>query len=566
MNRDFTRRTFVQGFAGGILLAGTGKHAFASATASHRELAGPDFDLNIDTLAVNLTGSARTAVVVNGQLPAPTLRMRQGDEVTIRVTNRLRERTSIHWHGIILPADMDGVPGLSFDGIAPGATFTYRYRVNQSGTYWYHSHSRFQEQIGLYGALIVDHRGGERHAADREHVLLLSDWTDHDPEHIYATLKRQSDYYNFNKRTAADFFDDVRVRGWSATLADRRMWGSMRMNPSDLADVGGYAYTYLLNGVSPAGNWTATFTPGERVRLRIINGSSMSFFDLRIPGLKLTVVATDGQDVEPVTVDELRIGTAEVYDVIVEPRDAAYTIFAQSMDRSGFARGTLAPRAGMSAEVPALDAPVLLGMGDMGMGHGTPAGGAIDHSKMDHAAMGHTTATAALTHAPEESGPIVDMRVSQVNTRLDDPGIGLRDNGRRVLTYADLASLGGPIDARDAGREIELHLTGHMERYIWSFNGQKFSDATPLKFTHGERLRVSLVNDTMMTHPIHLHGMWSEVTDASGKFQVRKHTVIVQPAQRVSYLVTADALGRWAYHCHLLYHMEAGMFREVVVS
>jgi FtsP/CotA-like multicopper oxidase with cupredoxin domain len=542
--KHLDRRRFVQGLTGGALLLGAGRGVFAAAALAPRELIGPVFDLSIDTLPVNLTGSARRAVAVNGQLPAPLLRMRQGDQVTIHVTNRLREQTSIHWHGFIVPADMDGVPGLSFDGIAPGSTFTYRFKVNQYGTYWYHSHSRFQEQVGLYGPIVVERRGGERHPADREHVLLLSDWTDQDPEHIYATLKRQSDYYNFNKRTVTDFLDAAR--------AEQHMWNAMRMDPTDLADVGGYAYTYLMNGASPAGNWTGTFTPGERVRLRIINGSSMSFFDLRIPGLKLTVVAADGQDVEPVTVDELRIGTAEVYDVIVEPRDTAYTIFAQSMDRSGFARGTLAPRAGMSAEVPPLDKPVLLTMGDMGM----------NHAGMDHSQMSHEP----INHAPAESGPSVDMRATMLMPRLDDPGIGLRDNGRRVLTYSDLATLGGSIDARDAAREIELHLTGHMERYIWSFNGQKFSDAAPLRLVHGERLRVSLVNDTMMTHPIHLHGMWSELSDTRGAFLVRKHTVIVQPGQRLSYLVTADALGSWAYHCHLLYHMEAGMFREVVVA
>ena len=352
--------------------------------------------------------------------------------VTIRVTNKLRERTSIHWHGIILPADMDGVPGLSFDGIAPGSTFTYRYKVNQSGTYWYHSHSRFQEQIGLYGALVVDRRGGERHAADREHVLLLSDWTDHGSRahlrHAQAPQRllqfRQAHRGRLHCRCA-------QAAAGADAFADWRMWASMRMDPTDLADVGGYAYTYLLNGVTPAANWTGTFTPGERVRLRIINGSSMSFFDLRIPGLKLTVVATDGQDVEPVTVDELRIGTAEVYDVIVEPGDAAYTIFAQAMDRSGYARGTLAPRAGMTAEVPALDARVALSMSDMGHGSGVASG----PRPVDHAAMGHAPAAhAALTHAPAESGPIVDMRAAQANPRLDDPGIGLRDNGRRVLT------------------------------------------------------------------------------------------------------------------------------------
>jgi FtsP/CotA-like multicopper oxidase with cupredoxin domain len=538
-----TRRHFVQGMTGGALLLGTGRGVFAAATAP-RELTGPAFDLIIDSTMVNFNGVARRAVVVNGQLPAPTLRMRQGDEVTIRVTNRLHETTSIHWHGFIVPADMDGVPGLSFNGIAPGASFTYRFKVNQSGTYWYHSHSGFQEQLGLYGALVVERRAGERHHADREHVLLLSDWTDRDPERIYATLKKQSDYYNFNKLTAREFL--------ALPRAERRMWSSMRMDPTDLVDVGGYAYTYLLNGATPSGNWSAGFAPGERVRLRIINGSSMSFFDLRIPGLKLTVVAADGQDVEPVTVDELRIGTAEVYDVIVEPRDVAYTIFAQAMDRSGFARGTLAPRAGMAADVPALDRPALLSMSDLGM----------DHEGMDHSRMSH----ALINHAPAELGPIVDMRADMLMPRLDDPGLGLRDNGRRVLTYADLATLGGPIDLRDAARELELHLTGHMERYIWSFNGQKFSDAAPLRFAHGERLRLTLVNDTMMTHPIHLHGMWSEITDARGAFLARKHTVVVQPGQRLSYLVTADALGSWAYHCHLLYHMEAGMFREVQVG
>ncbi len=535
-----SRRRFIQGMAGGLMLPGASRLLAADGNRRN-ELIGPEFDLSIDESATDITGSPRRTVLVNGGIPAPTLRMRQGDEVTIRVRNKLEEQTSIHWHGLIVPADMDGVPGLSFGGIAPRSTFTYRFRVNQSGTYWYHSHSRFQEQVGLYGAIVVEPRAGERHRADREHVLLLSDWTDHDPEHIYATLKKQSDYYNYHKRTLGD----------GLPRAERRMWNSMRMDPTDLADVSGAEYTYLLNGCTRWIPWTGTFTPGERVRLRVINGSSMSFFDLRIPGLKLIVIAADGQDVEPVTVDELRIGTAEVYDVIVQPGDEAYTIFAQSMDRTGFVRGTLAPRVGMDAEVPRLDKRVLLGMSDMGMAH----------EGMDHAQMAH-----GLQHAPAEFGPTVDMRASMVSTRLDDPGIGLRDNGRRVLTYADLATLGGPIDARDAAREIELHLTGHMERYIWSFNGQKFSDAVPLRFTHGERLRISLVNDTMMTHPIHLHGMWSEIVDADGQFVARKHTVIVQPGQKLNYLVKADALGRWAYHCHLLYHMEAGMFREVVVA
>jgi CopA family copper-resistance protein len=528
------------------------------------------------------------ATAVNGQVPAPLLRMKQGDIVTVRVTNRLQAATSIHWHGFIIPADMDGVPGLSFTGIAPGETFQYRFKVNQHGTYWYHSHSRFQEQTGLYGPIVIERAGGERQHSDREHVILLSDWTDVDPEHIYATLKRQSDYFNFGKRTVGDFFADVRSGGWKNAVDDRREWGQMRMNPTDLVDVGGGTYTYLMNGTAPSANWTALFKRGERIRLRFINGSSMSYFDVRIPGLKLTVVAADGQDVEPVSVDEFRIGTAEVLDVIVEPKDdRAYTIFAQSMDRSGYARGTLAPQPGMSAEVPPLDPRQLLTMSDMGMSHHMSTGhdmasmpgmdmgsmsadSTMDMAGMDRSAMDHSRpnapGNAAPRHAARESGPTVDSTVMQPSRRLDDPGPGLRNNGRRALTYSDLHTLGGPIDRRDAGREIELHLTGHMSRFIWSFDGQKFSEAQPLRFNHGERLRIVLVNDSMMTHPIHLHGMWSELEAEDGSFLVRKHTVSVQPAQRISYLVTADALGHWAFHCHLLYHMEAGMFREVVVS
>jgi CopA family copper-resistance protein len=591
-----SRRRFVQGLSGGALLvAATGDMRWSSAADQSATLSGPEFDLEIGTRAVNFTGLSRPATVVNGQLPAPLLRMRQGDSVTLRVTNRLPVTSSIHWHGMIVPADMDGVPGLSFTGIAPGQTFVYRFRVNQHGTYWYHAHSRFQEQTGLYGPIIIERSSGERHRSDRDYIVLLSDWTDSDPEHIFATLKRKSDYFNFGQRTVADFFAEVRTKGFEATVADRRMWGEMRMNPTDLLDVSGHTYTYLMNGVAPAGNWTGLFNRGERVRLRFINGSSMSFFDVRIPDLKMTVLAADGQDVEPVTVDEFRIGTAEVLDVMVEPSDErAYTIFAQSMDRSAYARGTLAPRAGMVADVPSLDPRVILTMTDMGMGHGgmrgpmPGMGGDAPMADMDHgggAAMDHgdkaemshddmagmqhdaaTSASAAPRHASREFGPTVDMQSEQPLPRLDDPGVGLRNNGRRVLTYADLHTLGGPIDRRHPGREIELHLTGHMLRFIWSFNGEKFSEAQPLRFKYGERLRIVLVNDSMMTHPIHLHGMWSEVLDEDGSFLVRKHTVTVQPGQRIAYLVTADALGRWAYHCHLLYHMEAGMFREVSVT
>jgi CopA family copper-resistance protein len=542
----------VQGLAGtavaasGLLPLRSGSRALA-AVDSAAVLTGSELHLEIDRREVSLTGTKRFATVVNGQLPGPILRWREGDLISVRVTNRLAEPTSIHWHGVIVPADMDGVPGVSFRGIEPGSTFVYRFRVNQSGTYWYHSHSRFQEQTGLYGALIIEPRAGERVRTSREHVVLLSDWTDQDPEHLYRTLKLHSDYYNFGKRTARDFFADVHSRGWSQTLADRQMWGQMRMSPTDLSDVSAYAYTYLMNGVAPAANWTGLFEPGETVRLRCINGSSMTFFDVRIPGLKLTVVAADGQDVEPVSVDEFRIGPAEVYDVLVEPNEArAYALFAQAIDRSGYALGTLAPREGMKAAPPALDSRALLSMVDMG--HAMPHDMAAHDAPPAHdmAAMGEMNMT------PSD--------------RLSDPGVGLRDNGRRVLTYADLHTVGGPLDLREPSREIELHLTGHMSRFIWSFDDKKFSDSEPLRFRYGERLTLVLINDSMMLHPIHLHGMWGEIYSADGRFQVRKHTITVQPGQRLTYRVTADALGKWAYHCHLLYHMEAGMFREVVVA
>ncbi len=581
---DLPRRRFLQGLAAGGVLLGLSpwlrqvraEEPGGAVAGAVPVLGGTEFDLTIGETPVNFTGTPRMATTINGSIPGPVLRWREGETVTLRVTNRLPESASIHWHGIILPFEMDGVPGISYPGIAPGETFVYRFKVQQSGTFWYHSHTGFQEQTGLYGAIVIDPAQGDPIRSDRDYVVQLSDWTDEDPMRVFAKLRKHSDYYNFNEPTAVDFFRDVADRGLGPALDKRRMWNRMRMSPVDLADVSGYTYTYLMNGTPPAANWTGLFRPGERVRLRFINSGAMSFFDIRVPGLKLTVVQADGQDVDPVTVDELRLGVAETCDVIVEPQDdRAYTIFAQSMDRTGFARGTLAPRAGMSAEVPALDAPVQLSMVDMmgamaGMGHGAHAmADGMNMSGMDHGAHAGMTMAAAPVrahHARTEYGPGVDMRVDYPRTNLDAPGVGLRDNGRRVLTYADLHTIGGPLDSRDAEREIELHLTGNMERYTWSLDGVEFGRSTPVHFRHNERLRVVLVNDTMMTHPMHLHGMWSELESQGGGFQVRKHTISVQPAQRVSFLVTADALGRWAWHCHLLYHMDAGMFREVVVA
>ncbi|KAA0889348.1 copper resistance system multicopper oxidase [Pusillimonas sp. ANT_WB101] len=606
------RRRFVQGLAAGGVLLGVSHFARAAgisstntSTGAASVLSGTEFNLEIGESPVNFTGNPRMATTVNGSLPAPTLRWREGDTVTIRVKNRLKEATSIHWHGIILPFQMDGVPGISFTGIAPGETFTYRFKVEQSGTYWYHSHSGMQEATGVYGAIIIEPAQTDPIRADREHVIQLSDWTDEDPMRVLAKLKMQGDYYNYNQPTVVDFFQDASQEGLKTAIDKRKMWNEMRMSPTDLADLSANVLTYLMNGTTPAGNWTGLFRPGERVRLRFINGAANTFYDVRIPGLKLTVVQADGVNVEPITVDEFRFGPGETYDVLVEPKDDTYTVFAQAMDRTGYARGTLATRAGLSAAVPQVDQPEWLAMADMmgamgggmaGMNHGGSAQAAMpgmDHSGMagmsaggmagmdhgsmagmnhagmagmDHSAMSKDKASSTVRHARTEYGPSIDMRVDMPRTNLDDPGIGLRNNGRRVLTLADLHTVGGAMDPRGAEREIELHLTGNMERYSWSFDGVEFGKSTPVHFRYGERVRVILHNDTMMTHPMHLHGMWSELEAPDGSFQARRHTIPVQPAQRISFLVTADALGRWAWHCHLMLHMDMGMFREVVVA
>ena len=605
------RRRFLQGLGAAAGLAGLSPRLLFAQDADRRSLRGTEFDLVIGPTPVNYTGADRIATAVNGQVPAPTLYWNEGDTVTIRVTNRLPAVSSIHWHGILLPADMDGVPGLSFSGIAPGQTFTYRFEVKQTGTYWYHSHSGFQEQTGLYGPIVILPKGGDLIRADRDYVVMLSDWTDEKPERVMANLKKMSDFFNNKQPTFGEFVQDIQRMGFASAVDKRKMWNQMRMMPTDFSDVTASrnisgALRFLINGATAEKNWTGIFRPGEKVRLRFINGAATTIFDVRIPGLKMTVISADGQDVEPVAVDEFRISVAETYDVIVEPaEDRAYTIFAQSIGRSGSVRATLAPRPGMQAPVPDIDEAQWLTMVDMmgamamGGAHGahgaampamnhaaTPAAAAQSMHSMPqgqaqqtmpaegahagHAQMASPAAAPVqppkVTHARTEYGPGVDMHVDMPRTNLDDPGVNLRDNGRRVLTYADLRTIGGSVDPREPAREIELHLTGNMERFMWSFDGQKFSESLPIHFRYGERLRIVLVNDTMMNHPIHLHGMWSELESESGQFQVRKHTINVQPAQRVSFRVTADAPGHWAFHCHLIYHMEAGMFREVVVS
>ncbi|MBO9738159.1 copper resistance system multicopper oxidase [Xanthomonas axonopodis pv. begoniae] len=577
-----SRRRFVQGLALGGVAAASGlwrNDARAAVQANPPVLRGSSQSLQIGRLPVNFTGRPRSAITVNQRLPAPTLRWREGDTVSVRVRNALTDQpTSVHWHGLLLPANMDGVPGMSFDGIAPGQEYHYRFALRQSGTYWYHSHSMFQEQSGLYGAIVIDPLTPPPYRHDREHVVLLSDWTDLDPAALFRRLKQMPSHDNYAQRTVGDFLRDAREDGLRATLADRGMWGRMRMTPTDLSDVNANTYTYLLNGVAPAGNWTGLFKPGEKVLLRFINGASMTYFDIRIPGLRMTVVAADGQYVHPVSVDELRIAAAETFDVIVEPLGQdAFTLFAQDMGRTGFACGTLAVRHGLQAPIPALDRRAILTMQDMGHGegmhhalpamHGVPGMLAAHGMHTMHAHDDAQAPDKAPHHPASETGnPLIDMRSNATAPRLDDPGVGLRDNGRRVLCYADLHSLFEDPDGREPGRDIELHLTGHMEKFAWSFDGIAFASAQPLRLQYGERLRIVLVNDTMMQHPIHLHGMWSDLEDAHGNFQVRKHTIDMPPGTRRTYRVRADALGRWAYHCHLLYHMEAGMMREVRVE
>ncbi|WP_229730201.1 copper resistance system multicopper oxidase [Arenimonas maotaiensis] len=615
------RRRFVQGLAAGGIVAGIGAWPHGSFAAAMPPavpvLTGTDFHLRIGELPVNFTGKRRTAITVNGSLPAPVLRWREGDTVTLRVDNALPpdsvfgDTTSIHWHGILLPANMDGVPSMSFDGIRRGESWLYRFQLNQSGTYWYHSHSGFQEQAGLYGALIVDAREPEPFRYERDHVVLLSDWTDLSPADLYARLKKMADFDNTYKRTVGDFIRDAQKKGLSATLEDRKMWGQMRMTPTDISDVNANTYTYLMNGTTALGNWTGLFKSGEKVRLRFINGSAMTYFDVRIPGLKMTVVAADGLPVHPVTIDEFRIATAETYDVIVEPSGQdAFTIFAQDSGRTGYVSGTLAVREGLRAPIPKLDPRPILTMADMGMAdHGAHGGGSM--AGMDHSAMGHGTAPAAKpaaandmagmdhsghdmsamagsapaggsmagmdhssmtgmagmqTHPATENGnPLVDNQAMTPTSRLADPGNGMGTDGRKALSYSMLRSLFDDPDGREPGRTLEMHLTGHMEKFAWSFNGVKHSQSGPIKLNYGERMRITLVNDTMMSHPIHLHGMWSDLEDDNGNFLVRKHTIDMPPGSKRSYRVRADALGRWAYHCHLLYHMESGMMREVRV-
>lgn len=551
---NLNRRKFLSGagiVAGSAMIAPAWagaefKSDYNPAAKETQILTGNEFDLYVRKMPVVINGRNTTATLINDSLPAPTLKMKEGETVTIRVHNEMEETTSIHWHGLIVPYEMDGVPGISFDGIPPKSTFTYTFKLQQSGTYWYHSHSGFQEQTGMFGAIVIEPKGRERHPVAEDHVVVLSDWTYKNPHTLLKLLKQRADFDNYHLPDFKKLLADIAQTDLKTAMDKRKMWNQMRMMPTDFSDLTGEnTFTYLINGRASDDAWYKKIKAGQAIKLRFINASAQTVFDVRIPGLKMTVVATDGIDVDPVSIDDFRIGVAETFDLIVTPTQEAHTIFAQNVDRTGYVTATLATKDNARAAVPAMDGVEWLTMADM-MG---------DMENGFHA-----------KHARTEYDFKTDMRVDMPRANLDDPGINLRNIKRDVLTYDRLSSVDEHIFAeqRAPTREIELHLTGNMERYIWAFDGVKFADAKPVNIKPGERVRITLVNDTMMMHPMHLHGMWSDMRTATGEFQVRKHTMLVHPAQKISFDVTGEA-GRWAWHCHLLYHMEAGMFREVAV-
>lgn len=577
-------------------------------------VSGTDITLRIARQTMMIDGRASKAIGINGTVPAPLIRLREGQVVRLNVINELDVDSSLHWHGLLVPPQFDGVPGISFPGIKPRSSYLYEFPVKQNGTYWYHSHSGMQEQLGLYGPIVIDPAGADPVQADREHVIVLSDHSQLSPEAIFRAMKVNPGHFNHQRQTLGGL-----LAGRDQTAKERLMWGRMRMDPADISDATGAAYTYLVNGHGPMDNWTALFTPGQRVRLRVINASSMTTFNVRIPGLRLTVVQADGQNVTPVTVDEFQIGVAETYDAIVTPlEDQAYTLVGEAIDRSGMARATLAPRAGMTAEVPRLRDRPLATMKDMGMDMGEMSGmGAkrgVDSSAeqnasaklatagaampapapvaalhdmdrsgmpgMDHSGMagmdmsggGHAMDMGAMNMrdfsvAPGvKQGPGVQTISAMPVDRTGEPGQGLADVGYKVLVYRDLMALDRNPDVRAPSRSLDIHLTGNMERFMWSFDGVKMSDTMePFAFTEGERVRVNLINDTMMGHPIHIHGHFFELVTGHGDHAPRKHTVMVQPGSKVTWDFTADAVGDWAFHCHMLYHMMAGMMRTVSV-
>lgn len=558
---QLARRQVLSGMALGSLGLATGllpawaRSATAPDLVAGRSRPRSRWDITVGRRSVTVGGVSRDALTFNGTVPGPLVHLREGDDVTLNVTNTLDESTSIHWHGLLVPFEMDGVPGVNFPGIAPGETFTYRFKVKQHGTYWYHSHTHFQEQIGLYGPIVIEPKDGSApYSYERDVIIVLSDWPESDPDFIYSRLKKMgSEYYNFQKRTFGDFLRDIGEKGFLPTLRDRTAWAEMGMIPTDLLNVSDAGYQHALNGHGAGGNWTASFRPGERVRVRVINASAMTHYDVRVPGLPITVIQKDGQYVEAVETGEFRIGVAETYDFIVRPPDErAYTIFAESLDRTGFARATLAPRPGMEGAVPPLRPRPLRKLEQFGMG-------GMDKSLLPSGGQ------EPMRNMPDKPDVNVAMRVMQPQHRLGEPGVGLGDDGWPVLTYSQLRAL-DPRYPRAPEREIFLNLTANMERYIFSFDGVKYSDSDKIQMYLGERLRLTMMNQTMMAHPIHLHGAWMELDNGHGDNIPRMHTVMVKPGEKLSMLITPVELGDWAFHCHLLYHFHSGMFRVVNVA
>jgi CopA family copper-resistance protein len=555
--RDAMRLAVAAGSAG-VATVYRGRRSFASADQN--------LTLDVERTRITVDGVKSDAISIGGSVPAPTLRWREGQEIVVHATNRMDQPTSIHWHGLLIQGVMDGAPGFNgYVAIEPGETYTYRFVLRQAGTYWYHSHSALQEQAGMYGAIVIEPLEREPIRYDRDYVAVLSDHTPEEPLRVLRNLKADPEYYNKGKRTLLDFFDDVETQGFDSALQDRLDWGEMRMDPTDMADVTGYAF--LINGKGPADNWTWLFEPGERIRLRIINASAMSFFDVRVPGLKMTVVAADGNFVAPVPVDEFRFGVGETYDVILRPEDAGpYTFFAEPIDRSGYARATLAIREGLEGEIPQQRRRAILSMSDMGMAHAGMDHGMMsdsDMAGMDHGDMGGE----AMDHSMMDHG---DMDMSGMAN--DDTGqpVGWDQAGTpsdaKALAYEDLRAHKANRDTREPSHEIAVRLTGIMERYIWTLNGEKFDHGDPIRVGYGDRVRLRFINETMMAHPMHLHGMFMELENGESDRKPLKHVIIVPPGKEVTAVLTADEPGEWPFHCHLLYHMASGMMTRFVVE